>query len=109
MTLHVYITNCDTGNSMNIHKNRSHFAQKELFRLIFNHCDTKAFKYILIYYITKLVMGGPQKDRLGCTLYALLRASVLGDGFGALTDCVLGQFSWKQQSNSSLDFPAADG
>lgn len=39
----------------------------------------------------------------------LLGAGVLRDGFGALTDCVLGKFTRQQQTNSSLDFSAADG
>ena len=39
----------------------------------------------------------------------LLGASVLRDGFGALTDCVLGKFTRQQQTYSGLDLPAGDG
>ena len=40
---------------------------------------------------------------------SLLRAGVLCDSFGALTDCVLGQFTREQETNGSLDLSAADG
>lgn len=39
----------------------------------------------------------------------LLRAGVLGDGFGAFADGVLGELAWQQKSDGSLDFPARDG
>ena len=43
------------------------------------------------------------------TASSLLGAGVLGDGLGALTDSVLGQLSWQEQADSSLDFSAGDG
>ena len=39
----------------------------------------------------------------------LLAAGVFGDGFGSFTDSVLGQFSWQQKTDSSLDLPRCDG
>ena len=39
----------------------------------------------------------------------LFRSCVLGDGFGAFADSVLGQFSRKKKADSSLHFTAADG
>lgn len=38
-----------------------------------------------------------------------LGGSVLGDGFGALGDCVLGQLTRQQQTHGGLDFAAGDG
>jgi len=39
----------------------------------------------------------------------LLGTSIFGDGFGAFTHSVLGQFSGKQKPDSSLDFPRSNG
>ena len=39
----------------------------------------------------------------------LLRAGIFGDSFGTFGDGVFGQFTWKQKSDSSLDFARADG
>ncbi len=39
----------------------------------------------------------------------LLAAGVLGDGLGAFTDSVLGQFTGQQETDSGLDLPAGDG
>ena len=39
----------------------------------------------------------------------LLRGSVLCDGFSALRDGVLGQFTREEEPDSSLDFPGGDG
>ena len=39
----------------------------------------------------------------------LFAAGVFGNGFGALADGMLGQFTWQQQSNASLDFARRDG
>ena len=39
----------------------------------------------------------------------LLGAGVFGDGLGALTHGMLGQFTGQKQTNSSLDFSACDG
>lgn len=39
----------------------------------------------------------------------LFRAGVLGDGFGALADRMLGQLTRQQQSHCRLDLPAGDG
>ena len=39
----------------------------------------------------------------------LLGAGVFGDSLGSLGDGVLGQFSWKQKTDSSLDLPRRDG
>ena len=38
----------------------------------------------------------------------LVGACVLGDSFGTFTDCVLGQFTGQQESDSSLDLSARD-
>ena len=46
---------------------------------------------------------------LGKGLHDLLGRSVLGDSFGALRDCVLGQFTGEEEPDSSLDFPGGDG
>ena len=40
---------------------------------------------------------------------SLLRASVLGNRLGSFRNGVLGKFTWKQESNSSLDFSGGDG
>lgn len=40
---------------------------------------------------------------------ASLGAGVLGDGFGAFTHGVLGQFSRQQEPDGSLDLPGGDG
>ena len=40
---------------------------------------------------------------------SLLGAGVLGDGLGALRYSVLGQFSWQQKTDSSLDLSGGDG
>jgi len=42
-------------------------------------------------------------------MIGLLRAGVLGDGLGAFTDGVLGQFTGQQESDGGLDFPAGNG
>ena len=42
-------------------------------------------------------------------LVGLLRSGILGDGLGALADCVLGQLPWKEKTHRSLDFAAGDG
>lgn len=39
----------------------------------------------------------------------LLGAGVLGDGLGALTDGVLGKFTWKQQTDGGLNFSTGNG
>ena len=39
----------------------------------------------------------------------LLGAGVLSDGFGTLTDGVLGELTGQQESDSGLDLPAGDG
>ena len=39
----------------------------------------------------------------------LLAAGVFGDSLGSFGDGVLGQFSWEQKTDSSLDFPRGDG
>ena len=39
----------------------------------------------------------------------LLGRGVFGDGFGSFRDGVLGQFSGKQKSDGSLDFPRSNG
>ena len=39
----------------------------------------------------------------------LLGAGVLGDSLGSFRDSVLGQLSWEQKTDSSLDFPRGDG
>ena len=39
----------------------------------------------------------------------LLGAGVLGDGFGTLTDSVLGQFTGQEKADSGLDLSAGDG
>merc|ERR1712198_34638 len=39
----------------------------------------------------------------------LLGRGVLGDSLGALRDGVLGQFTWEEEPDSSLDFPGGDG
>ena len=39
----------------------------------------------------------------------LLGGGVLGDSLGALTDCVLGQFTWQKETDCCLDLPAGDG
>lgn len=43
------------------------------------------------------------------TIDSLLRAGVLGNGFRAFADSVLGQFTGKQEPHRGLDFPARDG
>ena len=40
---------------------------------------------------------------------SLLAAGVLGDGFGALADGVLGQFTWEKQTHCGLNLSACDG
>ena len=40
---------------------------------------------------------------------SLLAAGVLGDGFGALADSVLGQLTRQKEANSGLDLPRGDG
>lgn len=40
---------------------------------------------------------------------SLLGAGVLGDGLGTFAHGVLGKFTWQQEPNRSLDFPAGDG
>ena len=50
-------------------------------------------------------MGGPEKGRIWVISWLnLFGGSVLGDGFGTFRDSVLGQFTWKEKSDSSLDF-----
>ena len=39
----------------------------------------------------------------------LLAAGVLGDGFGALADGVLGKFTREEKTNCGLDLPTCDG
>ena len=39
----------------------------------------------------------------------LLRGSVLGDGFGAFRDGVLGQLSGEEEANSGLDLSGGQG
>jgi hypothetical protein len=41
--------------------------------------------------------------------FSLLGGSVLGDGFGALGNGVLGQFSGEEKANSGLNLPGSDG
>ena len=41
--------------------------------------------------------------------FSLLAAGVLGDGLGALTDGVLGEFTGQKQTDGGLDFSAGDG
>ena len=53
--------------------------------------------------------GGPEESRWGCGAIALFGSRVLGDGLGALADCVLGQLSGKQQTYRGLHFAAGDG
>ena len=43
------------------------------------------------------------------TKVSLLAAGVLGDGFGALADGVLGKFTREEKTNCSLDLPTCDG
>ena len=38
-----------------------------------------------------------------------LAAGVLRNSLGALADSVLGQFSWKGETDSGLDFPRSNG
>ena len=45
----------------------------------------------------------------GYTRNFLLGRGVLGDGLGSFRDGVLGQFSGKDQTDSSLDFSGRDG
>ena len=40
---------------------------------------------------------------------SLFAAGVLGDGLGALADCVFGQFTRQKETNSGLDLPRGDG
>ena len=47
-----------------------------------------------------LVVKNQAKDLLG--------AGVFGDSLGSLRHSVLGQFSWKEETDSSLDFPGGD-
>ena len=55
-------------------------------------------------------MGGSEKSRLNVeTARNLFRAGVLGHRFGAFGNCVFRQFTGKEQTNGSLNFPAADG
>ena len=57
-------------------------------------------------------MCGPEKGRFVLstgTACSLLAAGVLGDGFGALRDSVLGQFTGQEKTDCSLDFSAGDG
>jgi len=39
----------------------------------------------------------------------LFGARIFGDGFGTLTDCVLGQLAGQQEADGGLDFPTGDG
>ena len=41
--------------------------------------------------------------------YCLLGAGILGDSFSSLRDGVLGQLSWQEEPDSSLDLPGGDG
>ena len=55
-------------------------------------------------------LSGPEKGRLClCKFYNLkdylFRAGVFGHSFGSFGDCVLGEFTRKEKSHSSLDFP----
>lgn len=55
---------------------------------------------------------GPEKGRLVMsTTYpcSLLAAGVLGDSFGSFRDSMLGQFTWQEKADCSLDFSAGDG
>ena len=56
-------------------------------------------------------MSGPDKDRFVeiKQIYNLLGGGVLGHSLGAFTHCVLGQFTWQEQTDSGLDLPAGDG
>ena len=57
-------------------------------------------------------MGGSEKSRLNIPVVSarkLFRAGVLGHRFGAFGNCVFRQFTGQQQTNGSLNFPAADG
>ena len=57
-------------------------------------------------------MVGPEKGRFGAhhanESNDLLRGGVLGDGLGALTHSVLGEFARQQESDSGLDLPGGD-
>ena len=41
--------------------------------------------------------------------YCLLGAGILGDSFGSLRDGMLGQLSWQEEPDSSLNLPGGDG
>lgn len=52
------------------------------------------------------------KEPLFCVVAnsnCLLAAGVFGDGFGAFTDGVLGQFTGQKKTNSGLDLAGCDG
>ena len=46
--------------------------------------------------------------RSGIEEWTSLATSVLRDGLGTLTDCVLCEFSWKEQSDGCLNLAGAD-
>ena len=56
-------------------------------------------------------MSGPDKDRFfwSRSVHHLLGGGVLGDSLGSLTDCVLGQFTWQEETDCCLDLSAGDG
>jgi hypothetical protein len=49
------------------------------------------------------------ENKVLCVVLNLLGGSVLGDGFGALGNGVLGQFSGEEKANSGLNLPGSDG
>ena len=40
--------------------------------------------------------------------YCLLEAGIFGDSFGSLKDSLLGQLSWQEKCQGSLDLPGGD-
>ena len=50
-----------------------------------------------------IVLGGPEKGRLVARVKYLSGGSVFGDGLGTFRDGMLGEFTWKEKSDSSLD------
>ena len=41
--------------------------------------------------------------------YSVLEAGIFGDSFGSLKDSLLGQLSWQEKCQGSLDLPGGDG
>ena len=54
-------------------------------------------------------MCGVEKRLLDRSKRDLFAAGVLGDSFGSFADCVLGELTRQQETNSGLDFARRDG